>query len=67
MGQSTTWAWIDVACIDQANYAVKMDEIGQQVGIFANAARVYAWLWRLPGHEMQAAMDAVYGLFHPIA
>lgn len=41
------FGWIDVACIDQDDYAVKMDEIGRQAGIFANAHHVYAWLWTL--------------------
>lgn len=40
MGEVNEFAWIDVVCIDQENYAVKMDEIGRQVGIFANADHV---------------------------
>ena len=45
MGHQNRFAWVDVFCIDQEDYAVKMDEIGRQVGIFANADRVYCWLW----------------------
>lgn len=59
MGATTQFAWIDIACIDQADYAVKMDEIGRQVGIFANAAHVYAWLWRRPSAALQEALDEV--------
>lgn len=59
MGKSTSWAWVDVACIDQADDLLKMEEIGRQVGIFANAAHVYAWLWRRPGNVLQAAIDDI--------
>lgn len=41
------FAWIDIACIDQEDEAVKMDEIGRQAGIFANASQAYVWLWTL--------------------
>ncbi|KAK8087415.1 hypothetical protein PG994_002389 [Apiospora phragmitis] len=59
MGEVHDFAWIDVVCIDQENYEVKMDEIGKQVGIFANASRVYVWLWTLPITRLQAAYDEI--------
>ncbi|KAK8127844.1 hypothetical protein PG984_008952 [Apiospora sp. TS-2023a] len=59
MGESHDFAWIDVACIDQENYAVKSDEIGRQVGIFHLAARVYVWLWKLSTTQLQNACDEV--------
>ncbi|KAJ4419148.1 hypothetical protein N0V82_005161 [Gnomoniopsis sp. IMI 355080] len=40
--------WLDVACIDQENYAVKMEEVGKQAGIFANAGVAFVWLWTMP-------------------
>lgn len=40
--------WLDVACIDQENYIVKMEEVGRQAGIFANAGVGFAWLWKVP-------------------
>lgn len=54
MGESAPFAWIDVMCIDQENYAIKMDEIGRQAGIFANADRVYIWLWTLNRISMES-------------
>ncbi|KAJ9604060.1 hypothetical protein H2200_011583 [Cladophialophora chaetospira] len=36
--------WLDVACIDQENEAVKMSEIGRQAAIFRRAKQVYIWL-----------------------
>lgn len=42
----TEWAWIDVACIDQENTAIKMDEVGRQASIFNKATRAFVWLSR---------------------
>lgn len=76
MGQAHDFAWIDVVCIDQEDYAVKMEEIGRQVGIFANASQVYVWLWSLPSARLQdvydditrcsAALDVDAGTFRPL-
>lgn len=55
MGESSPFAWIDIACIDQENYAVKMDEVGRQASIFANAAGVYVWLWTLDRISMESS------------
>lgn len=38
IGKHSRFVWLDVACIDQENYPVKMDEIGRQAGIFAKAS-----------------------------
>ena len=38
------FVWVDVACIDQEDLVVKMDEIGRQADIFRRAKKVYAWL-----------------------
>lgn len=59
MGQDYDFAWIDAVCIDQENYDVKMDEIGKQVGIFANASEVYVWLWSLPSARLQDVYDNI--------
>ncbi|KAG8534086.1 uncharacterized protein KY384_000929 [Bacidia gigantensis] len=42
--EDVDWAWIDVACIDQENTLIKMDEIGRQASVFQNAHRVFLWL-----------------------
>lgn len=44
----TDWAWVDIACIDQENVTVKMDEIGRQAAIFRKASFAYVWLSRIP-------------------
>ncbi|KAI1321245.1 hypothetical protein F5Y16DRAFT_389205 [Xylariaceae sp. FL0255] len=59
MGQTEDFAWIDVVCIDQENYDVKMDEIGRQVGIFANASQVYVWIWSLTAAQLQHIYDDI--------
>lgn len=58
MGDSDAveFAWVDVACIDQENYGAKMEEVGRQAGIFANAYRVYAWLWTLQGELLSSSV-----------
>lgn len=40
----TDWAWVDVACIDQENIPLKMDEVGRQASIFKNAWKAFSWL-----------------------
>lgn len=52
----TDWAWVDIACIDQENITVKMDEIGRQAAIFREAAFAYVWLSRIP---LQASFEAM--------
>ncbi|KAJ4411684.1 hypothetical protein N0V82_008959 [Gnomoniopsis sp. IMI 355080] len=54
--------WVDIACIDQENYAVKMDEIGRQAGIFQNASFAYVWLWTLPKVTLKASVDTLLTL-----
>ncbi|KAL3491651.1 hypothetical protein BJX62DRAFT_236917 [Aspergillus germanicus] len=35
IGRHVDYLWIDIACIDQEDQAMKMDEVSRQVGIFA--------------------------------
>lgn len=51
----TDWAWVDVACIDQENVPIKMDEVGRQASIFKNAWKAFAWL----SHTPEEALDNV--------
>lgn len=51
--------WVDIACIDQLDNAVKMDEIGRQAGIFQNAEFAYVWLWTLPATSLKASVDSL--------
>ncbi|KAG8531428.1 uncharacterized protein KY384_003057 [Bacidia gigantensis] len=47
------FVWIDIACIDQENEALKATEIGRQAAIFKNATHAYIWLSHLDDNEMQ--------------
>ncbi|KAH0536393.1 hypothetical protein FGG08_006743 [Glutinoglossum americanum] len=60
VGEDVEYVWIDIACIDQEDDVVKMDEVGKQVGIFRGAHRVYVWLNRLAPSELQRCLDDVF-------
>ena len=60
IGQDFDFAWVDVACIDQEDDTVKMDEIGNQMGIFKQARRVYAWLSHCSTEPLQGHVDSMY-------
>lgn len=53
------WAWVDVACIDQENHLIKMDEVGRQASIFRNASRAYVWLSRISTDDLGYAMYVI--------
>ena len=50
--------WVDVACIDQENIDVKMDEIGKQADIFTQVSQVYAWLSSQDVDEALVCLEA---------
>lgn len=60
MTQDVDWVWVDVACIDQENRHVKMDEVGRQVGIFRNAHRAYVWISQLKKERLKKALDDIF-------
>lgn len=51
--------WVDIACIDQENIHVKMDEIGKQADIFSQASQVYIWLSTQDVAEASASLQAL--------
>ncbi|KAL8790490.1 MAG: hypothetical protein Q9195_006349 [Heterodermia aff. obscurata] len=51
--------WVDIACIDQKNIDVKMDEIGKQADIFSQADQVYIWLTSQSIAEASATLRAM--------
>lgn len=55
-------AWIDVACIDQENRAVKMSEIGRQAAIFMQAHCSFVWLNYHTHDALQRTLDDVFDL-----
>lgn len=59
MGSQAEWAWVDVACIDQKAFEIKMAEVGRQVGIFKNAAESFVWLHKYCGPELQSLFDSI--------
>ncbi|EGU86919.1 hypothetical protein HZS61_003084 [Fusarium oxysporum f. sp. conglutinans] len=58
---SCHFVWVDVACIDQENDAVKMDEINHQAAIYQRAKEVYAWLTPWTTTEMHKAFHILEG------
>ena len=60
MSKETQYAWVDVACIDQENRKIKMDEIGRQAGIFKNAYGVFLWLNGMEPKTLQHHMDTLF-------
>jgi len=59
LGRDSEYVWLDIACIDQENDVAKMDEVRRQVGIFANARRVYIWLSRLSTAHLVEIFDTL--------
>lgn len=51
--------WLDIACIDEEDRAVKMEEVGRQGGIFSNADPWFIWLWTIPTAALQSSARAV--------
>lgn len=58
------FVWVDIACIDQENYAIKMDEIGRQAGIFFNAKDAFIWLH---GSSLQLLQEKFETFFNLVA
>jgi len=59
IGEKYEWIWLDVACIDQEQEAVKMSEVARQVGIFHGAMDAYAWLHSLSAGEAYESCQAL--------
>jgi len=60
IGEDVAYVWIDIACIDQEDEAIKMDEIKNQVAIFANAHRVYVWLSTLTNASLTGIFNDIF-------
>ncbi|KAI4279714.1 MAG: hypothetical protein L6R38_004968 [Xanthoria sp. 2 TBL-2021] len=54
--------WVDIACIDQENIDIKMDEIGKQADIFSQASQVYIWLSSQDVAEASTSLQALQDL-----
>lgn len=53
--------WLDVACIDQKETSVKMDEIGHQAAIFRGAQEAYIWLHAAPRAALHEFITGAHG------
>lgn len=53
ISEDTEFIWIDIACIDQENEMLKLDEIGRQAAIFDKAERTFIWLNHCQANELQ--------------
>lgn len=51
--------WVDIACIDQEDMDVKMEEIGKQADIFSEASQVYVWLSSQGVAEASTSLQAL--------
>ncbi|KAF2246492.1 hypothetical protein BU26DRAFT_47158 [Trematosphaeria pertusa] len=60
IGEDVDFAWVDIACIDQEDEAIKMDEVRNQVAIFANAHRVYVWLSRITTESLRGILNDIF-------
>ena len=62
VSRGNPFVWIDIACIDQNDYTIKMDEIGRQAGIFFNAKDAFVWLHGKSVHQLQGLFDQFFQL-----
>jgi len=60
VSNGVSFVWVDIACIDQADHVVKMDEIGRQAAIFNNAQEAYVWLNHISAEKLQGVMAEVF-------
>lgn len=51
--------WLDIACVDQENDSVKMDEVNKQAAIYRRARTMYAWVVPWTTSEMFNALHNV--------
>lgn len=56
----TRFLWLDIACIDQEDEKTKMEEVGRQAGIFANAGMAFAWLWTASTERLRVVLEDVF-------
>lgn len=59
---SSGYVWLDVACIDQDNLPLKMDEIGRQADIFRGADQAFIWLTRLERNILEETQGLLHSL-----
>lgn len=52
--------WLDVACVDQRDGKTKMEEVGRQAGIFANAGMAFVWLWTASTNDLHHTLEDVF-------
>lgn len=52
--------WLDIACIDQEDKKTKMEEVGRQAGIFANAGMAFVWLWTASTDRLRVTLEDVF-------
>lgn len=57
----TRFLWLDIACIDQEDEKTKMEEVGRQAGIFANAGMAFAWLWTASTDRLRFVLEDIFG------
>ncbi|ROW03793.1 hypothetical protein VMCG_05396 [Cytospora schulzeri] len=61
--EDVQFVWLDVACIDQENYEVKMLEVGRQGVIFQHAESAFVWLASSHLENFQVVMGELWDAF----
>jgi hypothetical protein len=59
VSRGVSFIWLDIACIDQEDQATKMNEIGNQAGIFNKAKDPYIWLNNTSIAKLQDIIDGL--------
>ncbi|KUI55248.1 hypothetical protein VP1G_02644 [Cytospora mali] len=54
------FVWLDVACIDQEKYGLKMLEVGRQAVIFQHAESSFIWLASSLGQDLQLVISELW-------
>ncbi|KAF2252751.1 hypothetical protein BU26DRAFT_601007 [Trematosphaeria pertusa] len=62
VSKGVEFVWVDIACIDQEDYKMKMEEIGRQGGIFNNARTAFIWLHGTSGDDLQKICNELFQL-----
>lgn len=57
VASGVTHIWVDIACIDQEDDEIKLDEIGHQAGIFDRAESAYVWLNHCRQHDLKVLLE----------
>lgn len=71
MASTSSYVWLDVACINQgasqAQNAEKMHQVGRQAGIFRRARQAYIWLNQSEPRQLREYISAILKTAYELA